>query len=422
MEKEIRKVLVSGMIGNALEWYDFVLFVQFAPFIGKLFFPAQDNDASLLAVLGVFAAGFIMRPIGGILFGYLGDKFGRKASLVFSILMMSVPTAFIGILPTYEMIGIWAPILLTLIRLMQGVALGGGFSGCMTFLVEHAPADKRGIMGSASMFSLGAGVLLGIVITSIFSYSMNVADFERWGWRIPFLISIIIGLVAFYIKNNVNESPVYEQAKQHGKLSKTPVREVFKSYLKPLLVAIGVYLTVTVPFYTFSAFFNTFMQKEMHFSLHDTMTINGIAISMFMLSMPLSGYLSDKFGRKMLLKYSAIAIALSAYPVFCLLISGSFQNALFGQVIFGIFLGFYMAPVPATLVELFPTSVRFTGLALSYNISAALFGGTAPFIYVNLIKFTGSKVAPAFYIMFFVTLTLVALKGYKDKNNLQLDE
>ena len=222
----MRKILVSSMIGNALEWYDFVLYVQFSTIIGSLFFPSDNEFTSLLATFGIFAVGFVMRPIGGILFGILGDKFGRKSALVFSILMMAIPTALIGFLPTYEQVGIIAPISLTIIRLLQGLALGGGFSGCMTFIVEHAPSKQRGLIGSTSMFSLGAGVLLGIVVSLGFSKCLSPEDFISWGWRVPFIISLGIGMIAFYIRNNIDESPIYLEAKKHGNLSKTPVKEV----------------------------------------------------------------------------------------------------------------------------------------------------------------------------------------------------
>jgi MFS transporter, MHS family, proline/betaine transporter len=422
MDKEMKKVLITGMIGNALEWYDFVLFVQFAPFIGKLFFPAGNDNAALLAVFGVFAAGFIMRPVGGVLFGYIGDKLGRKTSLVLSILLMSIPTAAIGVLPTYAAIGIFAPICLTLIRLLQGLALGGGFSGCMTFLVEYAPKDKRGLIGSASMFSLGAGVLLGILIARGTHSLIATEAFELWGWRIPFLLSLLIGSVAFYIRSHVEESPVYIQAKKLGKLSKAPVRDVLKNYLKPLITAIGIYLTVTVPFYTLSAFFNTFMQNKLGYSLSEAMTINGIALVFFMMAMPISGYISDRIGRKKTLLFAAVSIALAAYPCFSLIIQGGTFGPLMGQIIFGILVGLYMGPVPAVLVELFPTSVRFTGLALSYNISAALFGGTVPYVYMYLIQYTESLLAPSYYIIFFVLMTLVTIHDYEDNYNLALAE
>lgn len=422
MNSELKKVLVTGMIGNALEWYDFVLFVQFAPFIGKLFFPAGNDSAAMLAVLGVFAAGFIMRPIGGVLFGYIGDKLGRKASVVISILLMSIPTAAIGFLPTYEAVGIAAPIVLTLIRLLQGLALGGGFSGCMTFLVEYSPKNKRGLIGSASMFSLGGGVLLGILVTQGIHIFMPEPEFQLWGWRIPFIASLAIGTVAFYIKNNIEESPTYLKAREHGKLSKAPVRDVFKYHLKPLITAVGVYLTVTVPFYSFSAFFNTFMQTNLGYSLKESMTINGIAIFCFMLAIPLSGYLSDQIGRKKTLIAAAVAIGFMSYPTFLFITAGGFYMPLIGQIMFGVLIGFYMGPVPAMLVELFPTSVRFTGLALSYNFSAALFGGTVPYIYVNLINYTDSLISPAYYIMFFVVMTVFTLTNYEDNYKFALAE
>lgn len=414
MNKEMRKVLLSGMVGNALEWYDFVLFLQFAPFIGQLFFPSSDPDAAFLAALGVFAVGFVMRPIGGVMFGYIGDKFGRKASIIISILLMSIPTAAIGFLPTYQHIGIWAPILLTIIRLLQGLALGGGFSGCMTFIVEHSPNHQRGFLGSASMFSLGAGVLLGILVTNLCFHSVGKESFENWGWRIPFIISLAIGMVAFYIRGHVDESPVYLEAKKHGKLSRAPVREVLFNHTKPLFVAIAMYLTVTVPFYTFTGFFSNFLQKIMKFSFHDAIIINGVAISLFMLAMPFASIASDKLGRRRMLWFYALAVAAVTYPCFQLINSGDFLKTLIGECIFGIALGCYMGPIPAALVELFPTSVRYTGLSLSYNISAAAFGGTAPFMLQKVMEISSNSSAPAFYIMAFVAITLATTRDFND--------
>jgi len=418
----MRKILISSMIGNALEWYDFVLYVQFAKIIGQLFFPSDDHFTSLLATFGIFAVGFVMRPLGGVLFGVLGDRFGRKAALVFSILMMAVPTAMIGFIPTYQQIGVAAPILLTLMRLLQGLALGGGFSGCMTFIVEHAPAKQRGVIGSTTMFSLGGGVLLGIVASLGFSRLLSEADFMSWGWRLPFIISLAIGMVAFYIKNHINESPIYLEAKKHGNISKTPIKDVIVNHWKELLIAIALYLTVTVPFYSFTAFFSIFLQQYADVPLYDALIINGIAIFVFILVMPITGWLSDKYGRKTVLLYTASAVAIVTYPTFLMLLEGGIVYPLIAQIIFGIALGAYMGPIPATLVELFPTNIRFTGLALSYNISAALFGGTAPFVYLKLIAFTGSVISPVFYIMIFVALTVIALLNYQDTYNKKLAE
>ncbi len=410
----MKKILISSMIGNALEWYDFVLYVQFSTIISQLFFPSDDYFTSLLATFGIFAVGFVMRPIGGVLFGVLGDKFGRKSALVFSILMMAIPTALIGFIPSYQQIGIAAPICLTIIRLLQGLALGGGFSGCMTFLVEHAPSNKRGLIGSASMFSLGAGVLLGILVSLGFSNYLSEENFISWGWRLPFIISLAIGMIAFYIRNHVDESPIYLEAKKHGNISKAPIREVFKYHWKELLIATALYITVTIPFYTFVAFFSTFLQHYAGSTLHDALLINGIAIIAFMIAIPVTGWLSDLYGRKPVLLISAIIMAIIAYPTFCMLLEGGFYYPLIAQAIFGVVLGAYMGPIAAILVELFPTNIRFTGIALSYNFSAALFGGTAPFIYLELVSITGSVMSPVFYMITFISLTIIAIINYND--------
>jgi MFS transporter, MHS family, proline/betaine transporter len=418
----MRKVLISSMIGNALEWYDFVLFIQFSKIISQLFFPQGDPNVALLQTFGIFAVGFIMRPVGGILFGYIGDKYGRKSAIVWSILLMAVPTALIGIVPSYEQVGMLAPIILTVIRLMQGIALGGGFSGTMAFLVEHSPQERRGLIGSASMFSLGIGVLVGILVSTTFSTLMDHEAFCSWGWRLPFIASLAIGMVAFYIKANVEESPVFEAAKKHGNLSKAPIREVLREHMKPLFTAIAVYLTVTVPFYTFTAFFSPFLQNTLGYTLNEVLIINGVAIFISMIFVPIGGHLSDKYGRKPVLQMAALVIAIIAYPTFILLQMGGYIYPLIAQSIFGVAVGLYIGPVPAMLVEIFPTSVRFTGLALSYNISAAMFGGTVPFVYMHLINYTGSNYAPVLYILFFVVITLITIHDYRDKHKMILAE
>jgi MHS family proline/betaine transporter-like MFS transporter len=411
----MRKIVISGMIGNALEWYDFALYGHFATIISKLYFPSSNENLSLLATFGVFAVGFFMRPIGGIVFGYIGDKFGRKASLVASILTMAIPTACIGLLPTYDQIGILAPILLTFIRLLQGLALGGGFSGCIAFIVEHAPDEKRGLAGSASVFSMGAGILIGLVIASAITHLLPTEAFESWGWRVPFIISLVIGIVALYIRDHLHESPKYLIAKEGGHLSKTPVREVFSKYRPELFIAIGIYLTVTVPFYTLMIFMNNFMSKVLHHPLKDALLMNCISIVIHMAIVPYASSLSDRVGRKPILVINSIAFIVLTYPIFWMLTQPGFMLPLIGQAAFGAILAFYIAPVPALLVELFPTSVRFTGVALSYNISAAVFGGTTPFVAMWLIEKTHMNVSLAFYIILFALFSLGTLYYFTDK-------
>ena len=416
----MKKVIISGMIGNALEWYDFALYGHFVVILSKLFFPTTDPYLATLATYATFAAGFIMLPAGALIFGYIGDKYGRRTSLSASILMMAIPTACIGLLPTYESIGIWAPILLIIIRLLQGASIGGEFSGCIAFLVEYSPMKKRGLVGSASMVSLCAGMLLGSIVATSISKLMPEAAFESWGWRIPFLLGMLIGLVGIYVRISLHESPVYLQAKAHNSLSKQPLSEVLKTYSRELFVAIGLYLTVTVPFYTFTIFVKNFMSTNLGYSYTDSLTVNLISITLAMLLMPFSAWLSDKYGRKPIMLYTTYAMIILIYPIFWLLLNGEYEQALISQLIFAVLVGMYMGPIPAALVEMFPTRVRFTGVALSYNISAGIFGGSAPLIGTWLIQVTGKQDSMALYIMVFAVITLVSLKFYKETYRKQL--
>lgn len=414
----MKKVVVSGMIGNGLEWYDFALYGTFAAIIGHLYFPSDNEITSMMAAYGTYAAGFVMRPVGAVLFGYIGDKWGRKLSLAISILLMAVPTACIGFLPTYAEIGIAAPILLTIIRLLQGLSLGGEFSGSITFLVEHAPVRKRGLVGSATVFSLAAGMLLGSIVATICSKSMSTADLESWGWRIPFIVGIVIAVVGFYIRHYTDESPEFEQIKKMGKTSKTPVRDIFKNNYKQLLIAIGCYMTVTVPFYALSVFSIGFLNKFMHYGMDEVLFMNAMVMLILMLIFPISGYLSDRIGRKRIMVTTAVLFVFLIYPIFWLLTnSGGYIFAISGLVIFAVLVGFYSGPIPAFLVDLFPARIRYTGIGLSYNIAAALFGGTFPLVATYLIGKTGMLTIPAACIVVCALISLFTLKYYKDPVN-----
>jgi MFS transporter, MHS family, proline/betaine transporter len=412
----MRRVLISGMIGNGLEWYDFAIYGYFATILSKLFFPSADPLVSLIASYGAFAAGFAMRPLGAVLFGYLGDKYGRKVALTFSILMMAIPTAAIGLLPTYQQIGVLAPILLTFIRLLQGLSLGGEFCGAMTFVVEHSGEKNRGLIGSTTIVSLVIGMLAGSLIAATMANLLSKEALETWGWRIPFILGFAIGLVGFYIRNHTKESPEYESAKRNGTLCNRPIKEAFTKHLKPMIISIGIYITVTVPFYILTIFMITYLSKILNYSLADTLLINSISMIVLLVTTLLGGWLSDKYGRKPILVASAFAFLILSYPLF-LMIGYNIFTAGIALIIFAVILGLYIGPVPTMLVEYFPTGVRFTAMAISYNFCAALFGGTAPMVATFMIRETGNNIIVAWYMIICSIISLISLYFYRDQKN-----
>ncbi|WP_040256574.1 metabolite/H+ symporter [Rickettsia hoogstraalii] len=413
----MRKVIIPGMIGNAAEWFDYALYAQFAYIIGQHFFP--DSEMRDTLTFAVFAAGFIVRPLGGIIFGNIGDRFGRRTALVIGIITMTVPTAGIGLLPGYNTIGIAAPIILTIIRLIQGFSLGGEFSGCISYIVEHASLEKRGLAGSASFVSMCGGMLLGLLTAAGFSYFMPADMLFEWGWRIPFIAGLFIGSIGLYIRKNLAESPIYKKAKESGRLTRFPLRETLTKYPKELIIALGLYITVTAPFYTSTVFIGNFMQTLGYTSTQSTI-VSSIILIVMMIVFPISAYVSDKVGRRPVLIWGIILLILSVYPIFVALGSMNFTLAIISQVIFAGIIAIYMGPIPTVLVEIFPTSVRFTGVALSYNLAAAIFGGTAPMLAMILTKVTGDNYAIAYYLIALALLSSIILKFYKEtyKKNL----
>lgn len=417
----MRKVVISGMIGNALEWYDYALYAQFAYIIKIKFLPQTEFVDIILWCL--FAAGFIARPIGGILFGQIGDRFGRKIALVIGIIMMAIPTAGIGMLPSYEAIGLAAPIILTIIRILQGFSLGGEFSGCIAYIVEHSPADKRGLAGSASFVSMCLGMLMGVGVANAFSWALSEQDLLDWGWRIPFIIGLFIGFVGLYIRSHLAESPIYKAAKEGGFLSRTPLRETLTKHWGKVLLAIAVYINVTAPFYTTTVYMKYYMQT-LGYAESQGSTICAIILVSMSIVFPISAYVSDKIGRKPVIIFGSVLLVLTMYPIFLAINSMNYTIAILSQIVFAGIVGIYMGPVPTLLVELFPTRIRFTGVAISYNLSAAIFGGTAPMVATWLYKTTGDQLALSYYLTALAVFCLVIVfLFYKEtyKNSLSED-
>jgi MFS transporter, MHS family, proline/betaine transporter len=410
----MKKIILSGMIGNGLEWYDYAVYSFFVTTFSRLFFPAGNESAHILATFGIYAVGFVARPFGAVLFGRMGDRLGRRAALVASIFLMAIPTGCIGLLPTYAQVGIVAPLLLTLMRLLQGLSLGGEFSGSMTYLIEHSPAGKRGLIGSTVVSSLIIGFIFGLLMALGIKWATTDVQFETWGWRIPFLLGVPIALIGFYIRHHCDESPTYIAAKRDGTLSKSPLHDTMVFERWRILQAVCIYISVTMPFYLITTYFATFTEHTLGRAKEEALSINLINMLILLVLSTYSAWLSDRFGRRRVMATTAVAYLLLSYPLMVLMQRPDFYSILVAQALMATMISFYIGPVPALLVEMFPTRIRSTAMALAYNISAALFGGTSPMVNEWLIKTTGTNLAISWYLMLCAGISIVALFFYRD--------
>ncbi len=408
------KAIISGMLGNGLEWYDYALYGHMSIIFSQLFFPQGDASKNLILTLLIFASGFISRPLGAIFFGRLGDKFGRKKALTASMMMMAIPTGCIGLLPSYEAIGIAAPILLTLIRILQGLSLGGAYSGSISYVVEHAAPDQRSTIGSVIKLSLVVGFLFGSLISTIVASSLSPEAFYSWGWRLPFFLGVGIGVVGFYIRNHGDESPVYEQAKKDGTLSESPVRDTFVKHPTKMLRAFMAYIFVTVPFYTIAIYMIAYTKNHLGLTEEQALQINSLSMATMLITIFPAARLADKIGRRPVLLMAIVAMILLTYPAFTLMQSGTFLAVLGGQAILAMILGWYLGPIPAVLVEIFPTSIRYTGMSLAYNLCAIL-GGFTPSVAEWLIRTSNSNMSIMWLLIGAGALSFISVVTYKDQ-------
>jgi len=411
-----RKLILTSGVANTFEWYDYALFGHLAPIIGQKFFPETEPSAVLLQVFLVFAIGYLMRPLGGIFFGVIGDKFGRKVALSTAIMCMAIPTAAIGFLPTYESIGVASTILMVVIRMMQGLSMGGALTGSISFIIEHTPKKKRGLFGSISMASICMGILLGSVVLFLVKSIFTPEQFDDWAWRIPFIMGIAVYFAGMYIKKHTSETPLFEDAKARGEILRSPLKTTFKHYWFDLIISIFINMTGSIIFYMVAIYLVSYLKINRGFPESDiSFLINSCYVMMIFITL-WAGWLSDKIGRQKIFIINLIFIIIASPFLLTTISVGGFTMVAISMLILAIMAAVYIGPEPALQAEFYPTAVRNTALSVSYNTATSLFGGTTPYIIESLIQNTGNITSSVYYIITAAILGLVALYFYEDRS------
>lgn len=413
----LRRAAKASFIGNFIEWFDYASYGYLATVIGLAFFPDADKPVQLMSTYAVFAMSFILRPIGAVVWGTWGDRWGRRWALSWSILIMSGSTFLIGLLPTYSVIGVAAAVGLLLLRMIQGFSASGEYAGAGTFLAEYAPPSRRGIYTSLVPASTACGLLAGsLMVTGMFTVLSDSAV-NTWGWRVPFLLAGPLGLIGRYIRVHLEDSPVYQEMlaeiPQEEKSAgwSEPLRLLFRDHLHDTLITFGVSCLNAVAFYMLLSYMPTYVHEELGFS-QDTATLaTSVMLVVYIASIFFMGHMSDSFGRRRMLIAACIAFIVLTIPLFIVMTkaTGMLAVVILCQIAFAIILTANDGTLATFLAESFPTNVRYSGFALSFNGANALLGGTTPFIVTWLIKVTGSPLAPAVYLTVIALIAMVAI-------------
>lgn len=406
-----KKVLIASLTGSAIEWFDYFLYGTAAALVfNKIFFPMVDPVIGLILSYLSFSLTFFIRPIGGVLFAHIGDRIGRKKTLVLTLSLMGGATVMIGLLPTYEMIGLWAPALLILMRIIQGMGIGGEWGGALLLAYEYAPEKRKGFFGSIPQAGVTIGMLMATFIVSLMTL-FSEADFLSWGWRIPFLLSSVLVLLGLWIRKDIDETPDFQRVKASGQVAKAPLRDTLKHHWREVLIAAGLKVVETAPFYIFSTFVVSYATSTLTYQKSQALEAVTLGALVATIMIPLMGLLSDKVGRQRMYAISVFVLGLFIVPWFMLLNTGTTWGIVLATIIaFGVL----WAPVTAVLgtlsSEIFSANVRYTGITLGYQLGAALAGGTAPLIATGLLaKYDGDWVPVAWYLAVTVTISLIAI-------------
>jgi MFS transporter, MHS family, proline/betaine transporter len=408
-ESSYQRAITAGVIGNVLEWYDFGVYGYLVPTISALFFPAGDPTVSLLLTFAVFGVGFVMRPVGSIVFGIYGDRYGRRKALSVVIFIMAISTFVLGLLPTYAQVGIAAPILLVVVRLFQGLSTGGEFGGSSAYIVEYAPQHRRGFCGSFQLVGTAGGFLLGSLTAALLNASLSQVDRLAWGWRLPFLFGIAVGFVGIYMRWRVSDTPKFTEIEAQGTTSTAPLADALLRHPRETLLAFASTLHNTVAYYIALIYMTNYMVTVGKLPQGTALWISTGSLALMITLLPGLGALSDRIGRRPLMLFSCAAFILLGVPFFVMASSGSLGLTILALVLMMVCYAPYAATCASFLTEITSTRVRYTSMSVGYNIAVAIFGGFAPFIATWLVATTGSPRAPAMYLMGAAIITGIAV-------------
>ncbi len=409
-----RHMIAAGAIGNVLEWYDFAVYGYFAASIGRAFFPKEDPVAQVLSAFGIFAVGFLMRPIGGAIIGHIGDHYGRRAALTFSVTAMAIPTFLVGVLPGYAVLGLMAPIALTALRIVQGLSVGGEYTTSVVFMVEHAPQGRRGLIGAVACCGAIAGILLGSATGAVLAQLLSAEALAQWGWRIPFLLGLVVGLAGFFLRRSVAESAPRKPGPH------SPLVETVRRNPGVLGRLAGLATFNAVGFYLLFVYIVSWLQFADGIAPVHALGINTFNMALLLPTMVGMGWLSDRIGRKPVLILGTALGFLGALPLFWLMLHNSIWMIVLGQFGFVIAVGAFLGTQPATMVEATPPEVRCTAIALGYNVTLGVIGGLSPLVATWLVHRTGDNLSPAYLLMAAAAVSFPVILLFRETNRAKL--
>ncbi|MGE0215840.1 MFS transporter [Mycolicibacterium sp.] len=403
-----RRAVAAAAVGNAIEWYDYTIYGYLAVILGAVFFPSDDPATSLLATFAAFALAFVIRPIGGMVFGSLGDRLGRQRTLATVVVLISAATFLVGVLPGYAVIGVWAPVLLVALRVVQGLSAGGEVGGATAFLAEYAPDRKRALQVAWLNMSAVPGCLAGALLVTVLMAALPPESMSSWGWRVPFLLAGPLGIAGLYLRLKIEDTPEFKALVAAGEVKRITLRQTISGNASRIVLCGAMAVTHVVGFYLLLAYIPNFLATTHGYARGGALMSTMVALVVALCVLPLTAALSDRVGRRPLMAAAGAGYLVFAYPIFMLLADGGVMQVVLAQALLGALFGTYAGAPFAAMIELFSTRVRYTAFSVGYNLSVALFGGTAPMIAAWLLTTTGVPTAPAFYVMFAAIVALSA--------------